>query len=413
VLRRLAGSLYLQVLVAIAIGVVVGHVRPAWGVALEPLGALFVRLVKMVVAPIVFCTVVAGIAGMGDLKKVGRIGIKALVYFEVVTTIALAIGLAVVHLVHPGRGVGAIPTGPAPELASRPHASFLEAIVPDSVVGAFARGDVLPVLLFSVLFALSVAGMGDTGKKIGSGVEMIGKALFGMVGIVMRFAPLGAMGAMAFTVGKYGIGTLASLGKLMGAFYVTAALFVIVVLGAVARWSGMSIFRFIRYIREEIVIVLGTSSSESALPRLMDKLEAMGCSRAVVGMVVPTGYSFNLDGTAIYLTMAAIFVAEATGTELTLGDELSLLGVLLVTSKGAAAVTGGGFVTLAATLASTGKIPLAGLTLLLGVDRFLSEARAITNLIGNGVATVFISRVEGELDDEALKRAMAGTREDV
>ena len=412
-LRRLVGSLYLQVLIAIVIGVAIGHLRPAWGVALEPLGTLFIRLVKMVVAPIVFCTVVAGIAGMGDLRKVGRIGLKALVYFEIMTTIALGIGLAVVHLVHPGSGVGAIPSGPAPDVVPKAQGDFLQTIVPDSVVGAFARGDVLPVLVFSVLFALAVAGMGENGRKIVHGVEIMGKALFGMVGIVMRVAPLGAMGAMAFTVGRYGIGTLASLGKLMGAFYVTAALFVVLVLGSVARWSGVSIFRFIRYIREEIVIVLGTSSSESALPRLMDKLEAMGCSRAVVGMVVPTGYSFNLDGTAIYLTMAAIFVAEATGTELSMGDELSLLGVLLVTSKGAAAVTGGGFVTLAATLASTGKIPLAGLTLLLGVDRFLSEARAITNLIGNGVATLFIARWEGELDDEALKRAMAGTREDV
>jgi aerobic C4-dicarboxylate transport protein len=407
--------LYLQVLAAIVIGIAVGHFFPHLGEKCKPLGDIFIRLIKMVIAPIIFATVAVGIAAMGDLKKVGRVGAKALLYFEVLSTLALIVGLAVVVIAKPGAGIHAnvstldakaIPGG---DVAKQGHGvlAFLLDTVPETVVGAFAKGDVLQVLVFSVLFGLALAKMGEKGKPVIDVIERFGHALFGIVGLVMKLAPIGAFGAMAFTIGKYGVHTMLSLGKLMACFYVTCLLFVFGVLGAVSFFCGFSIWRLIKYLRDELVIVLGTSSSESVLPRLMDKLEAAGCSKSVVGLVVPAGYSFNLDGTSIYLTMAAIFVAQATDTALSIPDMLGVLGVLLLTSKGAAGVTGSGFVTLAATLASVGKIPVAGLALILGIDRFMSEARALTNLIGNAVATIVVARWEGELDRVKLAEVLS------
>ena len=409
-------SLYVQVLVAIALGVLVGWLRPEWGTALKPLGDGFVRLIKMLIAPIVFTTVVVGIAGMKDLKKAGRVGGKAVLYFEIMTTVALAIGLAVAHLVHPGSGIHASAANMDTAVLDktlagpRPHGlvEHLLAIIPHSFVGAFVEGDVLQVLLLAVLFGTALAGLGERGVGVVHLLEQFSQGIFAVVGMVMKLAPLGAFGAMAFTIGKYGIGTLGSLAKLMGAFYATALIFVFLVLGAVMRAMGFSIVQLLRYLREELVIVLGTSSSESALPRLMDKLERLGCSPSVVRLVVPTGYSFNLDGTAIYLTMAALFVAQAMDVELTPGDELRLMLVLLLTSKGAAGVTGSGFVTLAATLSTTGSVPVAGITLLLGIDRFMSEARALTNIVGNAVATIVVAKWEKELDVDHAKAVLKG-----
>lgn len=407
--------LYLQVLAAIVVGVLVGHFFPRAGEACKPLGDIFIRLIKMVIAPIVFATVAVGIAAMGDLKKVGRVGGKAVLYFEVLSTLALIVGLLVVVTAKPGAGIHADVRGldvksiPGAETAKPGHGflSFLLDTIPDAVIDAFAKGNMLQVLVFSVLFGLALARMGERGKPVIDLLERFGQALFGIVGLVMKLAPIGAFGAMAFTIGKYGVHTMVSLGKLMACFYVTCLLFVFGVLGVVSFWCGFSIWRLIKYLRDELVIVLGTSSSESVLPRLMDKLEAAGCSKSVVGLVVPAGYSFNLDGTSIYLTMAAIFVAQATDTHLSTADMLGVLGVLLLTSKGAAGVTGSGFVTLAATLASVGKIPVAGLALILGIDRFMSEARALTNLIGNAVATIVVARWEGELDRVKLAEVLA------
>jgi aerobic C4-dicarboxylate transport protein len=409
-------SLYVQVLIAIAIGVVFGIVSPEKAAAMKPLGDGFIKLVKMVIAPIVFTTVVAGIAHMGEVKDVGRIGLRALVYFEVVSTLALVIGLVVVTVLRPGSGVGFDPaTADASAVSAYTSASehlstvdFILNVIPDTVVGGFARGEVLQVLLFSVLFGLALLRLGPRVHRLVEIIEMTGAALFEVVGIVMRLAPLGAFGAMAFTVGLYGLGSLLALGKLMAGVYLTCAFFIFIVLGTIARLTGFSLIRFLRYIGEEILIVLGTSSSESALPRLMAKLEYLGCSKPVVGLVVPTGYSFNLDGTSIYMTMAAIFVAQASGVDLSLAQQLGILGMLLLTSKGAAAVTGSGFVTLAATLAAFPSIPVAGLTLLLGVDRFMSEARAITNLIGNAVATMVVAKWDGALDLERARRILDG-----
>jgi aerobic C4-dicarboxylate transport protein len=414
--KKRGPGLYVQVLVAIAIGVALGRLAPGWGVAMKPFGEAFVKLIKMLIGPIVFSTVVVGIAGMGDLKKVGRVGAKALLYFEIMTTAALATGVAIVHLVGPGRGLHADPktldTKALEQTLSgpRPH-GFVEhvlAMIPDSFAGAFTSGDVLQVLVVAVLTGIALAALGPRSKPIVGFLEHVSTALFAIVGIVMRIAPLGAFGAMAFTIGKFGLGTLGNLAKLMATFYATSLLFVFVVLGIVMRVLGLSIVRLVRYLREELVIVLGTSSSESALPRLMGKLEVLGCKPEVVRLVVPTGYSFNLDGTCIYLTMAALFVAEALDVPLSLGDELALLGVLLLTSKGAAGVTGSGFVTLAATLSSTGTVPVAGLTLLLGIDRFMSEARALTNFVGNAVATLVVARWEGELDVPRARAVLAG-----
>jgi aerobic C4-dicarboxylate transport protein len=413
-MRRFGHSLYAQVLVAVALGALLGFLNPRLGEAMKPLGDGFIKLVKMLIAPIVFATVVTGIAKMGDLKRVGRIGLKGLVYFEVLTTFALALGLLVGKLVQPGAGMNvnaaALDTKALASYTTSGHAlsttDFLLNIIPKDVADAFARGDILQVLLFSILFGVALAGFKEKGSVVLHFVEELSHVLFRVVAIVMRVAPLGAFGAMAFTVGKYGIGSLLSLGRLMATFYATSLLFVLLVLGLVMRWAGLSILKFLRYLREEILIVLGTSSSESALPLLMRKLERLGCPESVVGLLVPMGYSFNLDGTSIYLTLATLFIAQATNTHVTLAQELEILAVLLLTSKGAAAVTGGGFITLAATLSAVGNIPVAGLALLLGIDRFMSEARAITNLIGNGVATVVVSRWEGELDVERARRVL-------
>jgi len=410
--KPLYQHLYVQVLTAILIGVALGFFYPSLGAAMKPLGDAFVKLIKMMIAPIIFTTLVVGIAKVGDMRAFGRVGIKALVYFELVTTLALFIGLVVVNLVQPGAGVHANPaTLDQKAIASYTTGAksltavdFLLHIIPDTVVDAFAKGEILQVLLFSILFGLALGRLGPRGAGFVDLLDQLSHALFGIIAIIMRVAPIGAFGAMAFTIGKYGIGTLFSLGKLMACVYLTCFLFVFVVLAIMARLTGFSLWKFLGYIKEEILLVLGTSSSEAALPRMITKLENIGCDRTVVGLVIPTGYSFNLDGTSIYLTMAAIFIAQATDVPLSLAQQLSILGILLLTSKGAAAVTGGGFITLAATLSSIGTVPVAGLVLLLGIDRFMSEARAITNLIGNGVATMVVARWEGALD---LARAHA------
>jgi aerobic C4-dicarboxylate transport protein len=411
---RLVRSLYLQVLLAVAVGVLIGHFHPGLGVALKPLGDGFIKLIKMLIAPIVFTTVVGGIARMGDLRKVGTVGLKTIVYFEVVTTLALMIGLVVGKVVRPGAGMHAshLDAGAVAAYTGGARAAgatdFILGIIPRTIVDAFAQGDVLQVLLFSLLFGVAVAALGPRVSALVELVDQIGHAMFRIVGLLMRLAPLGALGAIAFTVGKFGLGTLVSLGELVACFYLTSVLFIVLVLGVIGRMVGFSIFRFVRYIADEIFVVFGTSSSESVLPRLIVKMERAGCPPGIVGMVVPLGYSFNLDGTSIYLTLATLFVAQATDTPLSLTQELGLLAVLLLTSKGSAAVTGGGFVTLAATLSATRTVPLAGLSLLLGVDRFMSEARAITNLIGNGVATLAIARWERVLDRECMTRALRG-----
>ena len=406
--------LYVQVLFAIACGVMLGYFEPKLGVDLKPLGDGFIKLVKMISAPVIFCTVVHGIAGMEDMKKVGRVGGKALLYFEIVSTFALVIGLVVANTLKPGAGFNAdlstLDTKAIEGYAAKAHAQstveFILNIIPNTFMDAFAKGDILQVLLLAILFGFSLSAMGEKGKPVFHFVEQVSHVLFGIVNSVMKLAPLGAFGAMAFTIGKYGVGSLVPMAKLMGSFYLTCILFIIVVLGGIARYTGFSIFKFIRYIRDELMIVLGTSSSESALPKLMLKLEKMGCSRSVVGLVVPTGYSFNLDGTNIYMTMAALFIAQATNTELTMTQELTIIGVAMLTSKGASGITGAGFITLASTLAVVPTIPIAGMALILGIDRFMSEARALTNIIGNAVATVVISRSENELDMEKMELAL-------
>ena len=410
--------LYIQVLTAIAIGILLGHFYPSLGEQMKPLGDGFIKLIKMMIAPIIFCTVVHGIASMEDMKKVGRVGLKALIYFEVVTTLALIVGLVVVNVLQPGAGMnvdlGAIDTRSiqvyTTKAGQQSTVDFLFHIIPNTVVGAFAEGEILQVLFFAILFAFGLHMMGERGKPVIALINAVSHGLFNVVGIIMRVAPLGAFGAMAFTIGKYGVVTLLSLGKLMAAFYLTCLLFVFVVLGAIAWFTGFSIWRFIKYIKEELLIVLGTSSSESVLPRMMVKLENLGCKESVVGLVIPTGYSFNLDGTCIYLTMAAIFLAQATNTELTLWHQLGIIAVLLLTSKGAAGVTGSGFIVLAATLQAVPSIPIQALGVLIGIDRFMSECRAITNLIGNGVATLVISRSEKEVSAEALQQALEKDR---
>ena len=410
--------LYVQVLFAICCGVLLGYFYPSGGESMKPLGDGFIKLIKMIIAPIIFCTVVAGIAGMEDMKKVGRVGGKALLYFEVVSTLALLIGLVVVNTLKPGAGMNVdVASLDTKGLASFTTAAksqstvdFLMNIIPSTVVDAFAKGDILQVLLFSVLFGFALSSAGERGRGVVQFIEKVGNGLFIVVGFIMRLAPIGAFGAMAFTIGKYGVDALIPLAKLMGSFYLTCLLFVFVVLGTVARLAGFSILKFIRYIREELLIVLGTSSSESVLPRMIEKMEKLGCSKSVVGLVIPTGYSFNLDGTSIYLTMAAIFVAQATNTDLTLTQQLTILGVLLLTSKGASGVTGSGFIVLAATLSSVPTIPVAGLALILGIDRFMSEARALTNLVGNGVATIVVSKWEKELDHDRMAKVMSGDR---
>ena len=407
-------SLYLQVLFAILLGVLLGHFFPEKGAAMKPLGDAFIKLIKMIIAPIIFCTVVIGIAGMEDMKKVGKTGGLALLYFEVVSTLALIVGVIMVNLVQPGAGMNIDPntlstkeisayTGPGKLQGTT---EFLLAIIPSSVVDAFAKGEILQVLLFSVMFGFALHRFGGRGTLVFDFIEKISHVLFSIVGIIMKVAPIGAFGAMAFTIGKYGVSSLASLAQLMGTFYVTCLIFIFGVLGIIAKIHGFSIWKFVRYIKEELFIVLGTSSSESVLPRMMVKMENLGVRKSVVGLVIPTGYSFNLDGTSIYLTMAAIFIAQATNTPMSLTQQLTLLGVLLLTSKGAAGITGSGFIVLAATLSAVGGVPVAGLALILGIDRFMSEARALTNLIGNGVATIVVGKWTGDLDTVKLRQEL-------
>jgi len=409
-------TLYFRVLCGIFLGIFIGIFFPQLGKSLNPVGEAFIKLIKMMIAPIIFCTVVVGIAKMGHMKDVGRVGLKALIYFEGMSTVALMIGLVVVNVLKPGAGINADPaTLDMGAIASYTTAAqhqttkdFLLNIIPNTLVDAFAKGEILQVLLIAILFGTALNWVGARGKPVLSLVDEIGHILFRIIEIIMQFAPIGAGAAMAFTVGQYGLVTLLSLGKLMAGVYTTCLLFIFVVLGFVMHLAGMSLIRLLNYIKEEILIVLGTSSSESVLPRMMEKLERLGCDRSVVGLVIPTGYSFNLDGTSIYLTMAAIFIAQATNVHLSLSDQLAILGILLLTSKGAAAVTGGGFITLAATLSSVGKVPVSGLTLLLGVDRFMSEARSITNLIGNAVATIVVAKWEKAFDTEKAEKVLSG-----
>lgn len=403
---RIFRSLYVQVIIAIVIGVLLGNFYPSLAIALKPLGDGFIRLIKMMIAPIIFCTIVTGIANMQDTKKVGRVGLKAILYFEVVTTIALMIGLVVINLLKPGAGMHIDPAtldaksieGFVTESKSHGVVDFLLNIIPENIVNALSNSNLLQVLFFSVLLGFALSKMGVKAAPLLKGIRSFETALFAIIKMIMKLAPIGALGAMAFTIGKYGVGSLTSLGQLMVSFYITCFIFIIIVLGAILKMAGFNMFRLLKYIKEELLIVLGTSSSESALPSLMGKLENIGCSEPVVGLVVPTGYSFNLDGTSIYLTMAAVFLAQATDTPLDISHQLSLLLVLLLTSKGAAGVTGSGFITLAATLPAVGHIPIAAIALILGIDRFMSEGRAITNIIGNAVATIVVAKWEKEID---------------
>ena len=420
-------QLYFQVLVAIALGALVGHFWPSgtgadgeavagFGEKLKPLGDAFIRLVKMIIAPVIFLTVSTGIAHLRDLGRLGKVVGKAFAYFLTVSTLALILGLIVANVVRPGAGMNIDPTtlssGTVSDYVTKAHdtdiIAFLMNIIPETVVGAFAGGEILQVLFFSILFGVSLAIIGDRAEPVLDVLEGLSAAMFKLVAILMRAAPIGAFGAFAFTIGKYGIGSVVNLAALVATFYLTSAFFVVGVLGVIARANGFSIFRLIRYLKEELLLVLGTSSSEAALPSLMQKLERAGCDKSVVGLVVPTGYSFNLDGTNIYMTLAALFIAQAVGVDLSLGDQLLLLAVAMLSSKGAAGVTGAGFITLAATLAVVPSVPVAGMALILGVDRFMSECRALTNFVGNAVATLVVARWENELDPEALDRALAG-----
>ena len=408
---RLLRSLYVQVIIAIVIGVLLGYFHPEFAVSLKPFGDAFVKLIKTIIAPVIFCTVVLGIAGMENLKSVGRTGALALLYFEVLSTIALIIGLVVVNVVQPGAGMNKDPgtlayTAPG---TLQTATQFLMDIIPDTLLGAFTRGDILPVLFVAILTGFALQKGGERAKPVFILIEQLSRVLFNIVGYIMKVAPIGALGAMAFTIGKFGIGSLKELGALMLCFYGTCLLFIFGVLGAVAALHGFSILRFLRYIGDELLIVLGASSSEAALPRMIAKLETLGAHKSVVGLVIPAGYSFNLDGTSIYLTMATLFIAQATNVHLDLSQQLGILAVLLLTSKGAAGVTGSGFIVLAATLSTVGTIPVAGVALILGIDRFMSEARALTNIIGNGVATLVVARWCNALDRETLQRQlMAG-----
>ncbi len=411
-------TLYFRVITGIVLGVILGVVAPDFASRMEPLGATFIKLIRMMIGPVIFFTVVTGIASIGDLKKLGRVGLKALLYFEVVTTIALCIGLVVVNFIQPGVGMN-VDASKLDAKAIQSYAAqgqhlstveFLTNIIPNTFMGAFSSGEILQILLLAILIGLALSSF-EHGKPLIVSCDRIAHLLFRVIAIIMQAAPIGAFGAMAFTVGHYGLKTLIPLAKLMACVYITSIAFVAIVLGAIALLHGFSIWKFVKYIREELLIVLGTSSSESVLPRMMVKMEALGCSKSVVGLVIPSGYSFNLDGTSIYLTIAAIFVAQATNTHLTLAQEAFLLLILMLSSKGSAAVTGGGFITLAATLQAVGTVPVAGLTLLLGVDRFMSEMRALTNLVGNGVATVVVAHWENELDQERLTRVLNGDLE--
>ena len=419
--QRWYTTLYAQVIIAILLGIAVGQLFPRTGIACKPLGDAFIALIRMMIAPVVFCTVVQGIASMSDLKKVGRIGVKALVYFEVVSTFALAIGLVIGHVLHPGAGfnVDAAALDPKAVAAYAGHAKEvgiigrLMAAIPQTYVDAFVHGDVLQVLLISVLTGFALARLGEVGARVTRAVEAAGKVVFAIVRIIVKAAPIGAFGAMAFTVGRYRISSLSNLAELVGSFYLTSALFVVLVLGVISRLSGFSILRFLAYIKDELLIVLGTSSSETVLPDMMRKLEQLGASASVVGLVFPTGYSFNTDGTNIYMTLSVLFLAQATNTHLTLVQELGILLFAMIASKGGSGVTGNGFVTLAATLAAVPSIPIQALALLLGVDKFMSECRALTNVVGNGVATLVVSRWEGELSGAELRESMAAPASEV
>ncbi|GLC95087.1 C4-dicarboxylate transport protein 2 [Cupriavidus sp. TA19] len=420
-IQKLLGKLYVQVLLGVSAGIALGVWAPDIGSDLKPLGDVFIKLIKMVFAPIIFATVVLGIARMENMKELGRVGVRALIYFEVLSTFALALGLLVVNLVQPGQGMNVDPAhldtkaiASYTHAAEKPHTfiDFLMNLVPTSIIDALAKNDILQILVFATLFGIALSHIGARAKPVVDFLDSFTHGIFTVVGMIMRLAPIAAFGAMAFTVGKYGLGSVVSLGKLMGTMYITCFLFVVIVLGGVARVSGFSLWKFLKYIRDELFTVLGTSSSESVVPQLMRKLENAGVSKPVVGLVVPSGLTFNPDGQCIYYTMAAIFVAQATNTPLTMTDQLVVLGVLLLTSKGSAGVTGSGFITLAATLASMGKIPVAGMVLLLGVDRFMSEARAITNTIGNAVGTLAIARWVGAVDRQQLADALDGKLDD-
>ena len=407
--------LYIQVLIAIAVGIFIGHFWPDLGKALKPLGDGFIALIKMMIGPVIFCTVVHGIGSMRDLKKVGRVGVKTLFYFEVVSTLALIIGLIVGEVLQPGKGFNIDVASLDPKAVAgyvtkakeEGIVAHLLAIIPDTFVSAFAKGDLLQVLLISILSGFAISRLGELGEKINNVINAMAQIFFGIIRIIVRAAPVGALGAMAFTVGAYGVSSLVNLLELIATFYLTSLLFVLLVLGTIARFAGFSILRFLAYIKDELLIVLGTSSSETVLPHMIQKMEHLGASKSVVGLVVPTGYSFNLDGTNIYMTLATLFLAQATNTHLTFGHLLGILVIAMVTSKGASGVTGAGFVTLAATLAIVPDIPIQSLAILLGIDKFMSECRALTNLVGNGVATVVISRWEGELDLKKLHETMA------
>lgn len=409
-------NLTVQVLIAIVLGIIVGATFPEFGAQLKILADIFIKLIKMLIAPIIFLTVVIGIGSMGDVKKVGKIGGKALIYFEIVSTFALAIGLIVVNIVKPGKGFntaaanGADVSQYTDAAAATEHGigAFIMHIIPDNVVGALANGELLPVLFSAVLFGIAAAAIGEPAKPVIKFFEQVADIFFKIVNMVMKVSPIGAFGAMSYTIGNFGLKSLGNLGFLMLSVYITMFIFIVFIIGLITRYFGFSIFKFIKYIKDEIFIVIGTSSSESALPSMMRKLENYGCSKQVVGLVIPTGYSFNLDGTSIYLSMAAIFIAQAYGVDLDVWHQITLLAILMLTSKGAAGVTGSGFITLAATLAAFPMIPVEGIALLIGVDRFMSEARAVTNLIGNGVATVVVSKMEKEFDPEQEKRALAG-----
>lgn len=414
--RKFHQHLYVQVLVAITLGILLGHFYPKYAVEMRPLGDAFIKLVKMVIAPVIFLTVVTGIAGMRDLRKVGRVAGKAMLYFITFSTLALIVGLIVGNIVQPGAGMNINPasldTKAVADYAVKAHdqtiIGFLMAIIPTTPISALASGDILQVLFFSVLFGIALASIGDRGDLLLQVFNSAAQGMFRLVGILMKAAPIGAFGAMAFTIGRYGVGSIVGLLFLIGTFYITAFLFVFVVLGLVARYNGFSIWGLIRYIKEELLLVLGTSSSEAALPSLMEKMELAGCHKSVVGLVIPTGYSFNLDGTNIYMTLAALFIAQATGIHLSLGDQILLLLVAMLSSKGAAGITGAGFITLAATLSVVPSVPVGGMALILGIDRFMSECRALTNLVGNAVATIVVARWEGELDEKRLAAAMGG-----
>jgi aerobic C4-dicarboxylate transport protein len=418
--KNLSRSLYFQVLIAIALGVLLGYFYPETGAKMKPLGDGFIKLIKMLIAPVIFCTVVMGIAGVENMKKVGKTGGLALIYFEVMSTVSLILGLVIVNILRPGSGMNADPatldTGPLKDYTGpgklQSVTDFVINVIPSQFADAFAKGEILQVLLIALLFGFAIQQLGARAAVMVSFIESFSNVLFWIVGVVMRLAPIGAFGAMAFTMGKYGVRSLVSLGALMGSFYATCLLFIFGALGIVARLHGFSIWRFVKYIKDELLIVLGTSSSETVLPRMMAKLEKLGAAKPVVGLVIPAGYSFNLDGTSIYLTMAAVFIAQATNTPMNLFQQLALLAVLLLTSKGAAGVTGSGFIVLAATLSAVGTLPLAGLALILGIDRFMSEARSLTNVIGNGVGTLVVAKWSGELDVARMNRELAGTAQD-